>query len=965
MRGLENMGTYDLQTSRGQEMTFGPFRFYPEQRLLLRAGARVSMGSRAREILVALVERAGTVVRKHELMARVWPDVIVEEGTLRVHIAALRKALGDGQDGMRYVENVTGHGYRFVAPLRRVEEPPPAPIEPAPADHSNNIPMLPTRMIGRAAVVARLASDLPQRRFVTIVGPGGIGKTTVAIAAADHLHASYPQGVRFVDLAAVADPLLVPGTVACALGLTSGSQDPLPNIIEFLRQRRMLIVLDNCEHIIEAAALLAERLRTDAPGVSVIATSRESLRAKGEWVLRLAPLELPPPGTVLSAAQALVFPAIELFTERARASLDTFELSDADAPAVADICRKLDGVPLAIELAAARVTLFGISGLASRLDDRLGLLTVGRRTAVARHQTLRAMLDWSHEILPRAQQVALRRLAVFAGLFDASSAAVLLVDGEIDTAEVPEVLAELAAKSLLSVQLAGEEVFYRLLDTTRAYALEKLEESLESAAIKRRHAQLCSIWAQDDLDGELRSLREWTAGNNQRVDDVRAALDWCGSPQGDSMLGVRLAATSAPIWFQSPFVNEYRGRLEGALRTAKIMGVSDAALELQLNAALGSATLYATGWSPSATAAFNRTLELAQRLGATVHHRRALWGLWLGRITAGDYLSALGFAEAFCLFASSSSDEGAMVAGDRMMALAHHFLGNQVSARHHAERALTWPARPVAPLSDSHFQIEHRIAVQAELARILWIQGFPDQAVRVGRESLERARSSGHSLALCYALTNVCGVLLRTGDLQEARRLIAMLLDHSSRHSLAYWHFWGRCLELALARKSGNMTVGQSTLHDPLCSPLHQESLATLDEGLATQEAFVRAEYGLAGWCAAELLRVKAEALLSERGANAAAAERVLRRSLEIAARQGALSWELRAATSLARLWHAQRRTPEARNLLASVHTRFMEGFESTDLVKARTLLEEMGAHKRRSSPSTALNRRRMHHLVE
>jgi predicted ATPase/DNA-binding winged helix-turn-helix (wHTH) protein len=944
------METYDLQTSRGREIAFGPFRFYPEQRLLLRADAPVSLGSRAREILVALVERAGSIVRKHELMARVWPDVIVEEGTLRVHIAALRKALGDGQDGMRYVENVTGHGYRFVAPWRQVEEQPAAPIELAPGEHSSNIPVQPTRMIGRAAVLARLASDLPQRRFVTLVGPGGIGKSTVAIAAADYLHGSYPQGVRFVDLASISDPLLVAGTVASAIGLTTSSQDASPNIVEFLKHRRMLIVLDNCEHVIEAAALLAERLRTDAPSVSVIATSRESLRAKGEWVLRLAPLELPQPGVVLSAAEALGFPAIELFIERARASLDTFELSDADAPVVADICRKLDGVPLAIELAAARVTLFGMSGLAARLEDRLGLLTVGRRTAVARHQTLRALLDWSHEILPRAQQVALRRLAVFASLFDASAAAVLLVDDEIDTADVPHVLTELAAKSLLSVQLAGEEVHYRLLETTRAYALEKLEGSLESARIKRRHAQLCSIWGQDDLDGELRSLREWTAGNKQRVDDVRAALDWCRSPQGDPMLGVRLAATSAPIWFQSPFVNEYRGHLEGALRTVKTMGISDSALELQLNAALGSATLYATGWSPTATAAFNRTLQLAERLGATVHHRRALWGLWLGRITAADYLSALGFAEAFCLFARSSSDEGAMVAGDRMMALAHHFLGDQVSARHHAERALTWPARPVAPLSDSHFQIEHRIAVRAELARVLWIQGFPDQAVRAGRDSLERAQSSGHSLSLCYALINVCGVLLRTGDLPEATRLIAMLLDHSSRHSLAYWHFWGRCLELALARKNGNTAAGQSMLRDPLCSPLHQESLATLNEGLATPEAIVRAESGLAGWCAAELLRVKAETLLGERRANAAAAEKLLRRSLDIAVRQGALSWELRTATSLARLWHVQRRTPQAQRLLASVYARFTEGFESTDLVKARSLLDEMAARKRRSS---------------
>ena len=952
------MSTYDLQTWGGQEIAFGPFRFFREQRVLLRADTPVSLGSRAREILCVLVERAGSIVKKQELMTRVWPDVIVEEGTLRVHIAALRKALkDDGQEGMRYVENVTGHGYRFVAPLRGVGDVPPAPIEPAhAADHSNNIPVPPTRMIGRTSVLAKLTRDLPQRRFVTIVGPGGIGKTTVAIAVADHLHTSYPQGVRFVDLASIADPLLVPGTVASALGLTSCSHASLPNILEFLKHRKMLIVLDNCEHIVEAAALLAERLRRDAPSVSVIATSRESLRAKGEWVFRLAPLELPPAGAVLTGVEALGFSAIELFTERARASLDTFELTDADVPTVARICRKLDGVPLAIELAAARVDLFGVGGLVSRLDDRLGLLTVGRRTAVARHQTLRAMLDWSHEILSRAEQVALRRLAVFAGLFDTSSATVMVVDDEINATDVPHVLAELALKSLLSVQLTGEEILYRLLDATRAYALEKLEESRESAEIRRRHVQLCNSWGQDDMDGELRVLHEWTARNNQRVDDVRAALDWCCSPDGDSLLGVKLTATSAPIWFQSPFVNEYRGRLEGALRSLKIMGVSDTALELQLNAALGSATLYAYGGSPGATVAFNTTLELAVRLGATIHHRRALWGLWVGRISAADYQSALGFAEAFCLIAKNSSDVRAMVAGDcmvagdRMMALAHHFLGNQVTARHHAERALTWPARPLAPVHDGHFQIDHRIAAQAELASILWVQGFPDRAVRVGRESLDSARASGHSLALCYALSNVCGLLLRTGNLPEAARLIATLLSHSSRHSLAYWHFWGRCFEMALARKNGDKKTGATVLRDPLCSPVHLEILATLHERLATKEVIVRAENGLAGWCAAEILRVKAEVLLREGDGDAATAEKALRRSLDIAGEQGALAWELRTATSLARLWHAQRRTSEAHTLLASVHARFTEGFENADLVRARTLLEEMAAHKRRSS---------------
>jgi hypothetical protein len=217
------------------------------------------------------------------------PDTVVEEGIFRVHIAALRKALGDGQPGMWCVENVTGHGYRFIAPLTRVDDTRPTPAPQVHAEeHAHNFPMALTRMIGRASVVAALASRLPQRRFVTIVGPEGIGKTMVAMATADHLLDSYPHRICFVDLASITDPLLISGTIAAALGLATISQDPLPNVIEFLKHKQMLVVLNSCEQVVEAAAHLAERLLGHAPSIHVMATSREPLRARSEWVLRLA-----------------------------------------------------------------------------------------------------------------------------------------------------------------------------------------------------------------------------------------------------------------------------------------------------------------------------------------------------------------------------------------------------------------------------------------------------------------------------------------------------------------------------------------------------------------------------------------------------------------------------------------------------------------------------------------------------
>lgn len=451
-----------------QALAFGAFRLIRSQQLLLENDKPVRLGSRALELLTALVERAGEVVSRDELVAYVWPSTIVEESSLRVHVAALRKALGDGHGGARFITNVPGRGYSFVAPVARLAQTSLPGPGVAPRSPSHNLPPRLTRMIGRADVVATIAALLPERRFVTIAGAGGMGKTTVALAVAEELLASYVHGLRFVDFAPIVDPLLLPSTVASVLGISVPSHDPLPALSAFLRDRNILIVLDNCEHVVEAAAVLAESLLKGAAGVHVLTTSREPLNAEGEWVHRLGSLETPPESGDLTAAQVLTFPAIQLFVQRAMAVSDSFAISDGDAPILRDLCRRLDGMPLAIELAAARVDALGVHGLAARLDDSLQLLTRGRRTAVPRHRTLRAMLDWSFEYLPRTEQAVLRRLAAFKADFTMESAAAVASEGEIGSPEVIENVMSLATKSLLSTDASGEVIRYRLLETTRA-----------------------------------------------------------------------------------------------------------------------------------------------------------------------------------------------------------------------------------------------------------------------------------------------------------------------------------------------------------------------------------------------------------------------------------------------------------------------------------------------------------------
>ncbi|MGE0714641.1 MAG: winged helix-turn-helix domain-containing protein, partial [Alphaproteobacteria bacterium] len=383
----------DPQGPASRTLAFGPFRLMPARQLLLDGDVPVRLGSRALDILVALAERQGELVGKDELAARVWPGTIVGEASLRVHVSALRKALGDAQSGERYIANVPGRGYRFVAPVQVTEaETPAAPVAESATAH--NLPAPTSRLVGRDDVVRAVTEQIAERRFVTIVGAGGIGKTTVAVAAAGALIGHYPDGVWFVDLARVTDPGHVASAIAAELGVPVVSDVALPGLVAHLAGRRTLLLLDSCEHVVDAAAAVAEAVLAGADRVHILATSREALRATGEHVHRLAPLAAPENFDGITPDALLGFPAAQLFTERASAEDDGFALTVANAPLVGEICRRLDGIALAIELAAARVAVFGVAGLAARLDDRMRLLTSGRRVAVPRHRTLRATLDW-------------------------------------------------------------------------------------------------------------------------------------------------------------------------------------------------------------------------------------------------------------------------------------------------------------------------------------------------------------------------------------------------------------------------------------------------------------------------------------------------------------------------------------------------------------------------------------------
>jgi hypothetical protein len=501
-------------------------------------------------------------------------------------------------------------------------------------------------------------------------------------------------------------------------------------------------------------------------------------------------------------------------------------------------------------------------------------------------------------------------------------------------------ISNLGAKSLIIADVTGEDILFRLLDTTRAYALEKLEACDESAMIRRRHAELCCAdWSAAETQAP--GTADWVRAHGRKIDDIRAALGWCFSPEGDASIGVRLTAASAPLWIRFSVMDEYRRHLERALRALEADPTPNATVEMKLNAMLGHALIYTSGSTRGVDSAFNRALEIADLLGDTVVRWRALWGLGLARLVSGDYSSAVDFSER-ALLDSVDCDDDAPVMSDRLLAVVHHFAGNQTSARHHVERVLNVPIRTKPALSSDNW-----VTARAILSRILWVQGLPDQALRAAHDSVEDGSSAHHALSACQALTRSCAVVLWAGDVPAANRLVAMLLDVSARHSLSYYHAWGRCFDAALELRYGDaeetLRRRHALLRDPLFTALHLETLGTLSEELVGAEAIARAETGRAGWCTAELLRAKGEIILKEGASDAAfEAEILFRRSLEMARRQGTLSWELRAATSLARLWRHQGRIQQAHDLMVSVYGRFTEGFGTADLVTAKTLLAEL-----------------------
>jgi predicted ATPase/DNA-binding winged helix-turn-helix (wHTH) protein len=947
-------------TPKKREISFGPFRLHPTARLLTKEGITVKLGDRALDVLIILTERAGTVVSKRELCSKVWRNAVVDEGSLRVRIVELRKALGDGRSGARYVANVKGQGYSFVAPIlrqRRIADAAPErdTFEKPPAFPSRLI-----RMVGRDEVVQKIAGQLTAKRFVSIVGPGGIGKTTVAISVGHRLSEVFRNASHFADLSLLTDPSHVPSAIAATLGITVKSDNPVQRIICHLRQKEVLLVLDGCEHVIDAIAPLAERIFREAPGVHILPTSRESLRVEGECVYRIRPLETPPDSANLAAVDAMRYSAVQLLVDCVANGVNEFQLSDADAPAAAAICRRLDGIALAIELAAGRVEAYGLCGTAALLDGQFRILTAGRRTAVPRHQTLHATLDWSYNLLTDTEKTVLRVLSIFVGSFTLEAAQEVVSEIDADDPFLVGAIADLIAKSLVSVEMGGDSVpRYRLLDTTRCYVREKLVENSEESPICRRHAQhCCAVLDRINVSSSTLSAVARTAGHDELVGNIRAALQWSFSAKAALDLRLSLVASAAAFFFEMSLLVECRVWTERAVAALDV-GARGTRQEMQIQAALGMALVNTKGNNEAALTALSRAVEIAETIDDPYYQLGLLDSLYIVALRAADIVGSHAIVMRRDAVLKRVGNASSFPTSDWMFAVTSHFKGDHAEARDYSNSAVAGSPAVYRP----HIRLlgyDYRVISMSVLARTLWLQGYPDQALRAARDLIQFGHSLDNHGSVCLSLIWAVSVFHWAGELQSAVEATEELLDLATRDSLAPYYAVGLGLKgMQLFRKSATVEgVHLIKTSLELQREIHYELLRTAflgelakallaigreSESLNTiNDAITRISSTEQFVYMPELLRVKGEILLSILRPDAADAEDHFLRSLEWARRQSALSWELRTATSLARYWHDQGRTREALSLLTPVYLQFEEGHTTSDLALAKALLDEL-----------------------
>jgi predicted ATPase/DNA-binding winged helix-turn-helix (wHTH) protein len=922
--------------------------FDPVRGELFVSDGQVVVSGRASEILSLLIEANGALVTKDEIIGRIWPGAAIADNNLQVHISSIRKALGRER---QLIKTVSGRGYRLLGNWTTNN----AANDWAQPSRKTNLPAPVCELVGREIELAEIATLLRSRRVVTLVGPGGIGKTRLAIEAARLLSGTFSDGTWIVGLETANDEEGLLRAVASTLGIAfAGGTISMEGMARATADKRMLVVFDGCEHIIEAAAILANTLARANPDLYLLATSREPLWAEGEVLRKVPPLDLPSSDDQSPDALGQAG-AVRLFLTRLRALEAQFPYDAKSAPLISAICRQLDGIPLAIELAAARGSTLGLDALLDSLGHRFDLLTNGNRAALPRHHTLRATLDWSYELLSRSERKVLRALGIFISGFSLDSAVALCPDEDILV-----ILPNLVSKSLVSTETRSETVRYRLLETTRNYVADKLRDGGEIDEIARRHAEHFGALTEGTSAARSDAFStEWAACLAPELDNIRAAMDWAFAAKDRTALAVALVANTTGLYLELSLIEECRRRIRQALaklpRSRDIKKVH----EMLLYAAQGTSIIYTTGPTREGNEACRRMLSIAGELKHVGYQARAAWGLWTASVYGGRPKDALDLAHKFQRLVRGGAP-GDELMGRRLRGVSLHYCGRLAEAQTELEYVTAnfdhIRCGTIAP----GYSIDQRLLARAVLNRVYWLRGFPQRAFLASEETVRIADSDNHVMSRCYVLVQSgIDLSLAVGQPEVAQRHLDELMAEATRHDLPVWKAWSKCFAAQISIEQGLLHEGTTDLRFAL-KDLRQTSftaqytilLARLAEAYlligrtaegmrAIGTALQRATNNQESWCIPELLRIRGE-LLSQTPTpeTLAKAESEIKRAMKVARSQDAKTWELRAATSLAKLRLKCGGGQGVRDALQSIIDGFPEQSDTRDLRIARQIAQ-------------------------
>ncbi|MDP3812188.1 MAG: NB-ARC domain-containing protein [Hydrogenophaga sp.] len=797
-------------------------------------------------------------------------------------------------------------------------------------------------IFGRETAIDEVSAHLASHRLVTIVGSGGTGKSTLARACARQLGGRHAEGARFVELSTLIEASLLGSALATALGIEFSMGNTIPQVLSHLRSRDMLLVLDGCEHIGEEVARLIEQLCTLPGGVRVLVTSREPLLAFGEKLYRLAGIEFPLQPNALSAKEALAFPSVQFLLSRAGKGGRVFEVDDRLARVAGSIAKRLEGVPLALELAAARAAHSGLDEVFEQIDFKLMSLGIRDSSLPLRHQTLTAVLDWSYDLLADEERQILCRLSVFCGDFDLDAALAVCKNTGLAESDIAGIVLDLVSKSLLSSLRRAGSMRYRMLDTTRSYAVDKSRADGTLHETRDSHASyLLEVLRSAEGDWTLLDREAWRNIYAAWIPDVRSALSWTFHKRTDWALAVELTVLAFPLSDHTGLLVEYRDYVVRALSINKNLQLDWPLAYTQLQ----TFVLIDHMRQPQKDAQLQHqalaALEIARSSGEARYQIAPMLALWGQPFQAGHYPEALLRATEMGSTARACKDKAGEATADRILAQCQHYLGNHIAATEAINRVnLSVLAR--IPLMYAPSPVEPVVSLGILRARILWLTGFPDQAMECIESILVKARR-GSVVGLCQALAMAAvPIALWNNDRTAALSWSGQLAKLQEEFSYAYWTPWSDLFQRVLPENSHGAHVDEflSTVGERHHSL--RDHASTFGLMYVSTESVERCRGGCVGWCAPEVFRVAALRTFSTSQSSAAETSEALQQSCSIAASQGAVSWELRSAMSMVEHSSNSRSLRSALCQLEATFRRFKEGFETADLLKAAGMLDSL-----------------------